>query len=239
MLKTNNNIYQFGSGKNGHSGKNLYKASRYYCISFMLMALMSVFMSGCGVTKMLHPPLKEELFAPEATRALIGEWQLQDGEALMSATITKNPGSDEKIEFLSILLQKKDSDGVVRNYPPLMGIVQKIDDALYLIVTADLEQFCKTTGYSNDWWLVIPIFHAILLTPEESGYKLKIVSFMDNKGTESKPKWEALNPAIKLEGDLVLNSTDSLIELIRTSQWRAGKNFTLKPVKMTKDAPTK
>lgn len=200
-------------------------------IPLLLTILASILISGCGVTKMLHPPLKEDQISPEATRALIGEWQLHDGKELMSANITQNPGSGEKIEFLSIMLQKKDSDGVTRKYPPLMGVVQKLDDALYLIVTADLEQLCQTIGYSNDFWLVVPIFHAILLTPEESGYKLTVISFITNKGTDAKPQWEALNPTIKLEGDVVLNSTDSLLELIRTGQWRAGKTFTLKPAK--------
>ncbi|MDD4181374.1 MAG: hypothetical protein PHE87_07080 [Victivallaceae bacterium] len=219
---------------NFHHFRNRNKVSYHNNIVLLLMVLGLIVLSGCGVSKMLHPPIKEELYSSEATRALIGEWQLQDGDTIMPAIVTKNSKSTEEIEFLSIIIQKKDTDGIIRNYPPFMGVVQKIGDTLFLIVTSDLEQFTQTTGYLNDLWLVVPVFHAIELTPETSGYKLTVINFMENKGSESKPKWEPFNPKIKLEGDLVLNDTDSLIELIRTGQWKAGKTFILKPVKTPK-----
>jgi len=187
-----------------------------------LLALACLFaLTSCGVTPMLNPPVREENMVreqPNPANVFSGTWfDAKDGR-----TVTVRQVDDKHEGVFAITVLEKPNDKKNNTNPlPFTGFPVRYekDGDLFFMIFVDMGKVREMAGTSELLGVMThPHFH--LVKPEFLKDGRLVVSFVNWMKKEN-DKDVVTDPGIKVQpgSNLVLNSTDELVGLIRAKKY--------------------
>ena len=202
-------------------------------VSLFCMGML-LFLSGCSVTASLNPPFDKR--AETSPEPFLGEWICSTKTDTYAIRLSPLQGTGHAVRIRIQQTPRTPKERFRGTWIPLNGIFQTIRGEIFLIVApATGEMLREADRNEQAGWLLAPLFHVLKLNPEKEGNTLRFVTFADPP--ESGRKWPPVDKAVHLQERIVLNSTDSLMQLLNNGAYKLDSNCFLLIRKEEKETP--
>lgn len=199
---------------------------------FCMGALL--FLSGCSVTASLNPPFDKQ--AEASPEPFLGEWLCSTKTDTYAIRLSPLQGTGHAVRIRIQQTPRTPKERFRGTWIPLNGIFQTIRGEIFLIVAPATDEMLREADRNEQaGWLLAPLYHVLKLNPEKEGYTLRFVTFADPP--ESGRKWRPVSDAVHLQERIVLNSTDSLMQLLNNGAYKLDSNRFLLIRKEEKETP--
>lgn len=199
---------------------------------FCMGALL--FLSGCSVTASLNPPFDKQ--AEASPEPFLGEWICSTKTDTYAIRLSPLQGTGHAVRIRIQQTPRSPKERFRGTWIPLNGIFLTIKGETFLIVAPATDEMLREADRNEQaGWLLAPLYHVLKLNPEKEGYTLRFVTFADPP--ESGRKWRPVDKAVHLQERIVLNSAESLLELLNNGAYKLDSNCFLLIRKEKKETP--
>ena len=199
---------------------------------FCMGALL--FLSACSVTASLNPPFDK--WAETSPEPFLGEWTCSTKTDTYAIRLSPLQGTGHAVRIRIQQTPRTPKERFRGTWIPLNGIFQTIRGEIFLIVAPATDEMLREADRNEQaGWLLAPLFHVLKLNPEKEGYTVRFVTFADPP--ESGRKWRPVSDAVHLQERIVLNSAESLLELLNNGAYKLDSNCFLLIRKEKKETP--
>ncbi len=199
---------------------------------FCMGALL--FLSGCSVTASLNPPFDKQ--AEASPEPFLGEWLCSTKTDTYAIRLSPLQGTGHAVRIRIQQTPRTPKERFRGTWIPLNGIFQTIRGEIFLIVAPATDEMLREADRNEQaGWQLAPLFHVLKLNPEKEGYTVRFVTFADPP--ESGRTWRPVDKAVHLQERIVLNSTDSLMQLLNNGAYKLDSNRFLLIRKEKKETP--
>lgn len=199
---------------------------------FCMGALL--FLSGCSVTASLNPPFDKQ--AETSPEPFLGAWTCSTKTDNYAIRLSPLQGTGHAVRIRIQQTPRTPKERFRGTWIPLNGIFQTIRGEIFLIVAPATDEMLREADRNEQaGWLLAPLFHVLKLNPEKEGYTVRFVTFADPP--ESGRTWRPVDKAVHLQERIVLNSTDSLMQLLNNGAYKLDSNRFLLIRKEEKETP--
>ena len=202
-------------------------------VSLFCMGML-LFLSGCSVTASLNPPFDKQ--AEASPEPFLGEWLCSTKTDTYAIRLSPLQGTGHAVRIRIQQTPRTPKERFRGTWIPLNGIFQTIRGEIFLIVAPATDEMLREADRNEQaGWLLAPLFHVLKLNPEKEGYTVRFVTFADPP--ESGRTWRPVDKAVHLQERIVLNSTDSLMQLLNNGAYKLDSNRFLLIRKEKKETP--
>ncbi len=199
---------------------------------FCMGALL--FLSGCSVTASLNPPIDKR--AEASPEPFLGKWICSTKTDIYAIRLSPLQETGHAVRIRIQQTPRTPKERFRGTWIPLNGIFQTIRGEIFLIVAPATDEMLREADRNEQaGWLLAPLFHVLKLNPEKEGYTVRFVTFADPP--ESGRKWRPVSDAVHLQERIVLNSAESLLELLNNGAYKLDSNCFLLIRKEKKETP--